>query len=103
MSSQTTSISAGAQGPNSSSTAPIKYNPQDWVIVGASPGNLDMAFQNVVDNSLTWYTPEGMTAEEIMQIPTAKNFFQDEKAAQWYIDAKAKEKAELRAKGIIEP
>ncbi|KAJ3510767.1 hypothetical protein NMY22_g15873 [Coprinellus aureogranulatus] len=98
-------VAEGAANTPSSSpkTPPKKYNPKDWVITGTSSGNLDMKFGNAVDQSFTWYTPEGMTAEEIMQIPNAKNFFRDAKQAQWYIDDKAKEKAENLAKGIDEP
>ena len=59
-----------------------------------------MMFQNRVEGTYTWYTPEGMTAAEIMQIPTAKNFFPDEKSAQWYIDKMAEQKKEHQAKGI---
>ncbi|KAJ3510765.1 hypothetical protein NMY22_g15871 [Coprinellus aureogranulatus] len=87
----------------SQSDAPKKYKPKDWVITGTSSGNLDMMFGNVVDQSYTWYTPKGMTAKEIMQIPNAKQFFRNEKQAQWYIDHKAKEKSENMAKGIDEP
>ncbi|KAJ3508683.1 hypothetical protein NMY22_g16534 [Coprinellus aureogranulatus] len=102
MSSKATAATKGPSSSTSASAMP-KKNPKDWEIIGTSPGNVDMMFQNRVEGTYTWYTPEGMAAEEIMQIPTAKDFFVDVDAARWYIDYKAKEKAEILAKGFTDP
>ena len=37
-----------------------------------SPGGVDRLFFNKKTGEGTWYTPEGMTAEEIFAIPGAK-------------------------------
>ncbi|KAH6904993.1 hypothetical protein BKA70DRAFT_1226197 [Coprinopsis sp. MPI-PUGE-AT-0042] len=67
-----------------------KYNPKERQIVGTAPGNQELAFANVVDGADTWYTPEGMTAAEIMQIPGARRFFDNEEEAEFYIQYMAK-------------
>ncbi|KAJ3515126.1 hypothetical protein NMY22_g14530 [Coprinellus aureogranulatus] len=103
MSSRATAATKSSASSTSAPAEPKKYNPKDWVIIGASPGNVDMMFRNHVEDTYTWYTPEGMTAEEIMQIPTAKEFFGNLAAAQWYIDDKAREKVENLAEGINDP
>ncbi|KAH6904998.1 hypothetical protein BKA70DRAFT_1565391 [Coprinopsis sp. MPI-PUGE-AT-0042] len=79
-----------------------KYNPKEWQIVPTAPGNQELAFANLADGKDTWYTPEGMTAAEIMQIPKAKRFFKDEESADFYIKYMAEQKKQDRAKGIFQ-
>ncbi|KAH6901531.1 hypothetical protein BKA70DRAFT_1229701 [Coprinopsis sp. MPI-PUGE-AT-0042] len=88
-----------------SSSAPTmnkKYNPADWVIVANAPGNRELMFVNVADNTKTWYTPEGMTAAEIMQIPHSKKFLQNEEGAEFYIKRMAEEKKRDRENGVFQ-
>jgi ABC-type proline/glycine betaine transport system substrate-binding protein len=59
-------------------------------------------FTNIVDNTITWYTPEGMTAAEIMQIPKAKKFMQDEEGAELYIKQMAEQKKKDQAGGVFQ-
>ncbi|KAH6905031.1 hypothetical protein BKA70DRAFT_1565413 [Coprinopsis sp. MPI-PUGE-AT-0042] len=87
------------------SSAPVmskKYNPKDWVIVPSAPGDQELMFANVVDNTMTWYTPEGMTAAEIMQIPDAKKFLKDEEGAEFYIKKMAEEKKRDQENGVFQ-
>ncbi|KAH6905298.1 hypothetical protein BKA70DRAFT_1431387 [Coprinopsis sp. MPI-PUGE-AT-0042] len=79
-----------------------KYNPKDWVIVPSAPGDQELMFANVVDNTMTWYTPEGMTAAEIMQIPDAKEFLKDEEGAEFYIKKMAEEKKRDQENGVFQ-
>jgi hypothetical protein len=80
----------------------LQYKPKDWRIIVCAPGDYDLAFVNPVDGGDTWYTPEGMTAAEIMQIPRAKRFFRDEFGAECYIKRMAERKRRNREKGIFQ-
>jgi hypothetical protein len=80
----------------------LQYNPKDWRLLACSPGGCDLAFVNDVDGSNSWYTPEGMTAAEIMQIPRAKKFFGDESGAERYIKLMAAKKKRSQEKGIFQ-
>lgn len=55
-----------------------------------------------MDGTETWYTPEGTTALEIMEIPDAKKLFSDEDGANSYIELMAREKKKHREKGLIQ-
>lgn len=59
-------------------------------------------FSNNADQTMTWYTPEGMSAAEIMEIPDAKNFFKDEDSARYYIEDMAEVKKKHREEGIFQ-
>lgn len=83
-------------------TYPPKYNPKDWVIIANAPGNRELMFANVVENTKTWYTPEGMTAAEIMQIPRVKKFLEDEEAAECYIKQMTEQKKRDRENGVFQ-
>jgi hypothetical protein len=50
-----------------------------------SAGRLDLHFFNRKTNKLVLYTPEGMTAEDLMQIPDAGNYFLSKEEAEEYI------------------
>ncbi|KAH6873757.1 hypothetical protein BKA70DRAFT_1413194 [Coprinopsis sp. MPI-PUGE-AT-0042] len=76
-----------------------KCNPKDWKIVPTAPGNQDLVFFNKVDRTVTRYTPEGMTAAEIMQIPRAKKYLVHESVAEWYIKHMAEKKKRHREQG----
>jgi hypothetical protein len=65
------------------------------------PGGSEIAFINTVDGGDTWYTPEGMTAAEIMQIPGSKRLFGDESGAERYIKIKAEHKRRTEEKGMF--
>jgi hypothetical protein len=80
----------------------VQYNPKDWRIVVAAPGDYDLAFVNDVDGGISWYTPEGMTAAEIMQVPRAKRFFGNESGAECYIKRMAEKKRRAEEKGIFQ-
>jgi hypothetical protein len=80
----------------------VQYNPKDWRLLVCSPGGCDLAFVNVVDRANSWYTPEGMTAAEIMQIPRAKRLFGDESGAERYIKLMAEKKKRAEEKGIFQ-
>ncbi|KAH6905011.1 hypothetical protein BKA70DRAFT_1431585 [Coprinopsis sp. MPI-PUGE-AT-0042] len=80
-----------------------KYNPKDWKIVPTAPGNQDLVFSNKVEGIITSYTPEGMTAAEIMQIPRAKKYLVHESVAEWYIKHMAEKKKHHLEKGLIQP
>ncbi|KAH6873759.1 hypothetical protein BKA70DRAFT_1577661 [Coprinopsis sp. MPI-PUGE-AT-0042] len=73
-----------------------RYGPKEWRIIPCAPGNTDFVFNNVVEGTMTWYTPEGMTAAEIMQIPRAKNYLLHEGVAE------SEQKKRDRAKGIFQ-
>ena len=68
--------------------------PKDWKIVDISPGGVDRLFFNKKTGEGTWYTPEGMTAEEIFAIPGAKRrHWRSVEHVEEYIEEMAKQKA----------
>jgi hypothetical protein len=44
-------------------------------MVETFPGGVDFVFRNRVTGEITWYTPKGMTAEDILQIPRARRYW----------------------------
>ena len=79
---------------------PPKFTPKDWQIIETSPGGVDCDFVNKKTGEETWYTPEGMTAAEILAIPGAKKFFPTLERAEAYIKIKKEEKAKNGGKDI---
>ncbi|KAF9479896.1 hypothetical protein BDN70DRAFT_878325 [Pholiota conissans] len=76
--------------------------PEDWTIIATSPGGVDKDFYNQKTGEQTWYTPEGMTAAEILRVPGAEKYWFDEADAEAYIREMAKQKAENGGKDIAD-
>ncbi|KIM35471.1 hypothetical protein M413DRAFT_430813 [Hebeloma cylindrosporum] len=72
---------------------PTNFNPEDWYIVETSPGGNERNFANSKTGEVTWYTPEGMTAEEILAIPDANKYWWTVKDVKRYMKEMAKQKA----------
>ncbi|KAJ3510694.1 hypothetical protein NLJ89_g4530 [Agrocybe chaxingu] len=70
------------------------FDPQDWYTIATSSGGRDLSFEHRVTGEHSWYTPEGMTAAEIMEIPNASKHFRSVEDAKFYIKKMAAEKAE---------
>ncbi|KAH6904995.1 hypothetical protein BKA70DRAFT_1431571 [Coprinopsis sp. MPI-PUGE-AT-0042] len=79
-----------------------KCNPKEWRIAPTAPGDCEFVFMNMVDQTHTFYTPEGMTAAEIMQIPRARKYLWDEETAKFYIKLRAEKKKRARENGIFQ-
>ncbi|PPQ71920.1 hypothetical protein CVT26_007181 [Gymnopilus dilepis] len=69
------------------------FNPKDWKLVEGSPGGVDLLFVHRKTDERTWYTPEGMSAEEILAIPRAKKYWSTVEEVEKYIKEMAEEKA----------
>ncbi|KDR70550.1 hypothetical protein GALMADRAFT_159776 [Galerina marginata CBS 339.88] len=69
-----------------------KFNPEDWRIIKTSPGGIDRDFVNRKTGESTWYTPEGMSAAEILAVPGAREYWSTVKEVEEYIKEKAEEK-----------
>ncbi|KAH8092185.1 hypothetical protein BXZ70DRAFT_909569 [Cristinia sonorae] len=61
-------------------TPKLPTEPTDWRITATSPGNRDPSFYNTVTKQSTWYTPKGYSAKDVMRIPGADTFFENESA-----------------------
>jgi hypothetical protein len=66
--------------------------PKDWKIIEASPGGVDLAFYNRKTGETTWYTPEGMSAEEMLQIPRARVYWRDKEQVEEFMERMATRK-----------
>ena len=89
---------ASSDGTNSSIT-PQARSPKNWKIVKTHSAG-ELSFYNGATGENSWYTPEGMTAEEILEIPGSNEYFKTKEQAQQYINQMAAEKArdETRSK-----
>jgi hypothetical protein len=75
------------------------FVPADWGFVEGSPGGLDLYLVNKKTGRVSLYNPEGLTAEDLMQVPgVGKYFFSKEGAEEW-IKRIAAEKQQAREKG----
>ncbi|KIM35481.1 hypothetical protein M413DRAFT_14550 [Hebeloma cylindrosporum] len=79
--------------PSSQHVRPTHFIPEDWYIVETSPGGVERDFVNRKTGESTWYTPEGMTAEEILAIPDAKKYWWTTKQVEKYMKEMAAQKA----------
>jgi len=52
----------------------------------------DLSFWNAKTGESSWYTPDGMTADEIFEIPDAKTFFRSKEGVAGYMERCAIEK-----------
>ncbi|KAF9482074.1 hypothetical protein BDN70DRAFT_875541 [Pholiota conissans] len=74
--------------------------PEDWEIIETSPGGVDKDFVNKKTGEQTWYTPAGMTAEEILRIPGATKYWASVKDVEKYIKKMEKQKEDNGGKDI---
>ncbi|KIM35475.1 hypothetical protein M413DRAFT_348846 [Hebeloma cylindrosporum] len=72
---------------------PTHFIPEDWYIIETNSGGREKEFVNRKTRELTWYTPEGMTAEEILAVPGAKKYWSTTAKVEKYIKEMAAEKA----------
>ena len=79
-----------------------KHNPKDWKIIEESPSGLERTFFNRKTVESTWYTPQGMTASEILEVPGAKKYWSTAEEAERYIKEMAEEKAKYGGKDIMD-
>jgi hypothetical protein len=60
------------------------FVPADWGFIEGSPGGLDLYLVNKNTGRVSLYNPEGLTAEDLMQVPGfGKYFFSKEGAEDW--------------------
>jgi hypothetical protein len=71
------------------------------MFVEGSEGGLDLLFHNKKTEEWTWYTPKGMTPEQIVQIPRARKYFTKEYAEQ-YIKRMAAERQRDAEEGSLD-
>lgn len=69
---------------------------------GGPGGGLELAFFHRKGPEATGYTPEGMTAEEILAIPRAKKYWSSIEEVQEYIDERAAAKSVSTEKDLME-
>ena len=81
-----------------SSPTPITSN--DWIIVKTSPGAVECEYVNTKTDIATWFTPEGMSAADILAIPYAKKYRSTITEVERYIELMNKEKAKNGGKDI---
>jgi hypothetical protein len=79
------------------------FVPADWSFLEASPGGLDFNFVNRKTNKMVLYTPEGMTAEDLMQIPRAGKYFSSKEEAEEYIKRMVAERQRDTESGYANP
>jgi hypothetical protein len=79
------------------------FVPADWVFIEASPGGLDLHFYNKKTHEVTMYTPKGMVAEELIQIPGAGKYFYSKENAAEYIKRIAAERQTDAEAGLLDP
>ncbi|KAF8966087.1 hypothetical protein BDZ97DRAFT_1756795 [Flammula alnicola] len=79
---------------------PGPFVPRDWKIIETSPSGLERTFSNEKTGESTWYTPEGMSAAEILAIPDAKKYWSTTEEVEKYIRAMAAEKAKYGGQDI---
>jgi hypothetical protein len=79
---------------------PKSFVPEDWQIIKTSPGGRDKDFVNPKTGEQTWYTPEGATAEEILRIPGAREYWNSVSDVEKYIKEMAEQKAKSGGKDI---
>jgi hypothetical protein len=66
------------------------FIPTDWELLDMSYGyDNTLTFFNEKTGEITDYTPKGMTAEELMQIPYASAYFDTKEVAEAYIEERA--------------
>ncbi|RDB30104.1 hypothetical protein Hypma_013843 [Hypsizygus marmoreus] len=76
------------------------FLPADWRIIETSPSGLERTFVNDKTGESTWYTPVGMSADEILQIPGAKKYWSTKEQVEEYVQQMAAEKAKYGGKDI---
>jgi len=79
-----------------------KFVPEDWKIIETSPGGVDKDFYNSKTKEHTWYTPEGMSAAEILSVPDAKKYWSSIKEVEKYMEKMATQKAEAGGKDVTD-
>ncbi|KIM37925.1 hypothetical protein M413DRAFT_448189 [Hebeloma cylindrosporum] len=75
-------------------------NPKDWKIIETSSGGLERDFYNEKTGESTWYTPEGMSASDILAIPDAKKYWSTVEQVELYIREMAAQKAKYGGKDV---
>ena len=76
------------------------FNPKDWKIIETSPSGIERDFVNKKTGQSTWYTPEGMSASDILSIPGAKKYWSTIEEVEEYIKEMADQKAKNGGKDI---
>lgn len=61
---------------------------------------MERAFVNDKTGESTWYTPEGMTASEILQIPGARRYWSTNEEVEEYIKRMAADKVKFGGKDM---
>lgn len=77
--------------------------PKHWRIIETSPSGLELTFTNDKTGECTWYTPEGMTAAEILAIPGAKKHWRSIGDVERYMKEMAESKAKFGGEDINSP
>jgi hypothetical protein len=72
------------------------FDPKEWVLVKTS-SNGELSFYNQRTGEDDWYTPPGMTAEEILAIPNSGKFFKTRDQVMGYMKYMAAERAKDEA------
>lgn len=65
-------------------------------------GGIDLAICNSMTPEATWYTPEGMTTEEILAIPDAKQYWTTVEEVKQYMEERAIAKSKSSGKDLID-
>ena len=79
------------------------FIPTDWELLDTSYGyDNTLTFFNQKTADFTYYTPKGMTAEELMQIPYASAYFDTKEVAEAYIKERAVKRQRDAEEGILE-
>ena len=81
-------------------SSPTPIIPNDCIIVKTSPGAVECEFVNTKTDIATWFTPEGMSAADILAIPDAKKYWSTIEEVERYIELMNKEKAKNGGKDI---
>ncbi|RDB15122.1 hypothetical protein Hypma_012668 [Hypsizygus marmoreus] len=74
------------------------FVPADWRIIETSPGGIDRSFVNDKTGESTWYTPKGLSADEILQIPGAKKYWSTKEKVEEYVQQMNAEEEKYRGK-----
>jgi len=78
----------------SQDTETFTMSPTDWKIIQTHSAG-DLCFYNEKTGEESWYTPPGMTVNEIYEIPGAQQYFKTKEQVAAYVTEMAAEKAKV--------
>ncbi|KIM34843.1 hypothetical protein M413DRAFT_32983 [Hebeloma cylindrosporum] len=67
-------------------------NPANWKIIETHPGGIELEFYNRKTTECTWYTPEGMSATDILAVPDSKKYWSTIEKVERYMRKMAADK-----------